>query len=172
MLAARQDRAVESRASLVKAAEEVLRVAVRVDDALPDKERQLLYGADSSHMPALVMSFRQRWDAFGGDAAEAAKKESEEIQARRLKRIPLTPLNIMLWEIGAAWLAWLKQQNDGPRDFRLIRAWGRGVPIVVIARRSGQSDDTIHRRRRAAIEAIISRPKFRRELDALALADA
>lgn len=53
-----------------------------------------------------------------------------------------------------SWLSWLRRENDGARDVRIITARAFGAPWWKLAMRYGKSDDTIRRWHDAAIAMI------------------
>lgn len=127
----------------------LLRNAIRTDAALPDRERRWLSGPRCS-LPD-VLRDPGAYDSEGArdDAAKAARSRP-------------TPAEIERCPVVMAWLAWLKRQNDGRRDVKIIIRRAFGTPLWAIAEDFGRSDETIRRWEAAAIAAIVNR--FWREI--------
>jgi hypothetical protein len=130
----------------------LLRNAVRTDAALPDRERRWLSGPRCS-LPD-VMPDPGAYDSEGArdDAKRAARFRPSK---QDVERCPVV----------MGWLAWLKRQNDGRRDVKIIIRRAFGTPLWKIAADFGRSDDTIRRWEGAAIAAIVNR--YWREIRAL-----
>jgi hypothetical protein len=119
----------------------LLRNAIRTDAALPDRERRWLSGPRCS-LP---------------DVPPDYDSESARDDTARAARFRPTRADVERCPVVMAWLAWLKRQNDGRRDVRIIIRRAFGTPVWAIAEDLGRSDDTIRRWEGAAIAAIVNR---------------
>lgn len=113
----------------------------------------------------MALSQAERQAEFGIEAALAAADAAREAQTRRAARFRPTPEQIGRAPEVLAWLAWLKRQNDGARDVKIIVGRAHGVPVWKLAQRMGRSDRTIQRWQDGAVAAIVNR--FWREIAAM-----
>lgn len=109
--------------------------------AMPDRERNWLYHADASRMPAPVRSF---FDAYSPD------------RSPRVRRFRPTPRDIDRMDRGLAMVCWLGAQRNGDRDVKLLWARAFDAPWWKLAQRFGRSESTIRRWYDGAIASIYS----------------
>ncbi len=125
---------------------ERIRRAVLTLRALPDREKAWLNPNPPAAMPEPV---RLAQEAYGYDSARA-------------RRFQPTNKDVDQYLEAMGWLAWLKRQNDGKRDLRVILAYVHGIPKWKLAQEFGRSDNTIQRWRNGAIERIFR--EFHRDI--------
>ena len=143
----RQDELAAAALSLIESAVKTLQV-------LPDRELTWLRQKSAS-LP-IAMSPGERQAEWGLDVALAAQAEDAELQRRRALRHRPTPEEVGRCLDVYAWLAWLKQQNDGKRDVELLVKRAVGVQVRSLAKHYGRSDDTIRRWHTTALLRIVA----------------
>jgi len=102
--------------------------AIKTLQALPDVDAKHLYSQGAA-WPEFVRAVNE---AYGYNEA-------------RPPRFKPTALDIDQMEEGMGWLVWLKKQDDGERDFKLIMARAYGVPWWRLSQKFGQSEKTMRR---------------------------
>lgn len=118
----------------------LLKRAVLTNDSLPDGH------------PAITS-----WPEILRDHREAYGYESAKV-----RRFQPTAKDMTNFLPAMAWLCWLKEQNNGPRDFKILTARFRGLSMWKIAQWHGRSERTIVRWSDGAVAAIYS--KFKEEV--------
>lgn len=109
----------------------LLRRAICTNDALPDKYRQRSW-------PDYLQSSA---DAYG----------YTDVRPPKFKPTPKDVSNLLP---VMAWLAWLREQNNGERDFKIIMGRARNIAWWRLAQRYGRSERQVQRWFDGAVAAI------------------
>ena len=120
--------------------------AILTGAALPDREMGFL-----KHRKSFWPEFRQlASDAYGYQSAKRG-------------RFRPTPRDISNFLPVYDWLCWLRAQEGGERDLKIITAYACGASFGKLAARFGRSDERVRQWHKAALMAISSR--FWKEID-------
>lgn len=106
-----------------------VRRAIKTLNALPDPERQFLYGQGAA------------WPEFIRDASEAYGYNEA-----RPPRFEPTARDVDEMHEGMSWIVWLKSEKDGERDIKLVMARAYGVPWWRLSQKIGMSEKQLRRR--------------------------
>ncbi|MCP5086472.1 MAG: hypothetical protein GY952_06690 [Rhodobacteraceae bacterium] len=117
---------------------ERIRRAVLTLRALPDREKAWLDACNKTSMPEPV---RLAEEAYGYESAKA-------------RRFTPTHRDVDQYLETFEWLCWLRRQNDGKRDYRIVVARVHGTPYWKLADRHHRSEETIRRWRDGAIAKV------------------
>lgn len=109
----------------------LLRRAIRTHDALPDRYRQRVW-------PDYLQSSA---DAYGYNDAKPPKFRPSPKDVSNL-------LPVM------GWLVWIREQNNGERDFKIIMGRARNIAWWRLAQRYGRSERQVQRWYDGAVAAI------------------
>lgn len=102
--------------------------AILTLNALPDREAGWLYNQGGA-WPDVLQSVNE---AYGYSEARPPKFRPR-------------PKDIDEMQEALSWLCWLKRQNDGQRDFKIVFARAFGAPWWKLAARYGKAERTVKR---------------------------
>lgn len=123
--------------------QQMVATAIKTDRAMPDPDRR----------------FRMFKSAAGIETYDPAD------YARPLQmRWKPSPRDVTDWERVCGWFSWLRQQEGGQRDLRLIYGYHAVGSFSRIAAQFGRSDETVRRWYGAALMRLLN--QFWREIEA------
>lgn len=153
--------------------------AVRTLSALPDRESRYLTRIDeldgrevaamrSGGQPHPTLTIEDVWNDpdWGYESAMALRAFLKEEQERRAQfYYRPTPEEVSRCIKVCGWLSWLGRERRMKAERRIICSRAFEIPVRLLAKRFGRSDDTIRRWEAAGLSAIGG--EYHREIEAM-----